>query len=159
MELRCGSHLVEKHTCYIAAHEIAKTLGLNMSTSLPFFHAFTGCDTVSCFNGKGKRTARDTWQPFPDVTEAFLILSCSPNELTEDSVCFDLIQRFVVLMYDRNSDITATNEVRKYLFSRKSKDIESIPPTSTALLHHSIASAQQKGSFSSRPYLGYCFKT
>ena len=28
-----------------------------LAHGLPFFHALTGCDTVSAFHGKGKRTA------------------------------------------------------------------------------------------------------
>ena len=42
---------------FLAAHEIAKTLGPNKCRALLFFHAFTGCDTVSCFGGRGKKTA------------------------------------------------------------------------------------------------------
>ena len=37
------------HFRYIAAHEISNNLGSGMSKALPVFHAFTGCDTVSCF--------------------------------------------------------------------------------------------------------------
>ena len=47
-----GSHLR-----YIAGHEISSSLGPEMSKTLPVFHAFTGCDTVSCFAGRGKKTA------------------------------------------------------------------------------------------------------
>ena len=59
-----------KHLRYIPAHEIAKELGSEKSKALPMFHAFTGCDTVSSFAGKGKKTAFDTWKIF-----AFLIFS------------------------------------------------------------------------------------
>ena len=38
-----------------AAHEIANTLGPDRCEALPMFHAFTGCDTVSCFGGRGKK--------------------------------------------------------------------------------------------------------
>ena len=34
---------------YIAAHEIAASLGPIKSVVLPMFHAYTGCDTVSSF--------------------------------------------------------------------------------------------------------------
>ena len=40
---------------FIAAHEIAYTLGPDRCEALPMFHAFTGCDTVSCFGGRGKK--------------------------------------------------------------------------------------------------------
>ena len=34
---------------YMAAHQIAVSLGPEMSCALPMFHALTGCDTVSSF--------------------------------------------------------------------------------------------------------------
>ena len=42
------------HFRYIAAHEISNNLASGMSKALPVFHAFTGCDTVSCFAERGK---------------------------------------------------------------------------------------------------------
>ena len=42
---------VNNHHQYISAHGIAKALGKEKTETLPFFHAFTGCDTVSSFNG------------------------------------------------------------------------------------------------------------
>ena len=44
-----------KHLRYIPAHDIAKELGYEKALSLPMFHAYTGCDTVSSFAGRGKR--------------------------------------------------------------------------------------------------------
>jgi len=44
---------------FLAAHEIARALGPEKAQALPMFHALTGCNTVSCFAGHGKRTA---WQ-------------------------------------------------------------------------------------------------
>ena len=40
---------------FLAAHEIAKALGQNKCQALHFFHAFTGCDIVSCFQEDGVR--------------------------------------------------------------------------------------------------------
>ncbi|KAK3703666.1 hypothetical protein QZH41_002431 [Actinostola sp. cb2023] len=50
------------HLRYIAAHEISSSLGPQTSKALPVFHAFTGCDTVSCFGGRGKNTALEVWK-------------------------------------------------------------------------------------------------
>ena len=36
-------------------------LTIDICKALPYFYAFTGCDTVSSFNGKGKCTIFDTW--------------------------------------------------------------------------------------------------
>ena len=38
-------------------HDIRHSIGSVKSKGLPFFHAFTGCDVVSAFRGKGKRAA------------------------------------------------------------------------------------------------------
>ena len=44
---------------YIAAHEIANSLGPTWSWGLLLLHAFSGCDTVSFFSGITKRNAFD----------------------------------------------------------------------------------------------------
>ena len=38
----------------IPAHTIAMLLGPDKASTLPMFHALTGCDTVSFFGGRGK---------------------------------------------------------------------------------------------------------
>ena len=60
MEELCVAFGTGKHLRYIPAHEIAKSLGSEKPKALPMFHAFTGCDTVSSFSTKGKKTAWDT---------------------------------------------------------------------------------------------------
>ena len=69
------------HLRYIPVHTICDTLGPQVSSALPAFHAFTGCDTVSCFRGKGKKTAMETWNCFPEVTGIFLELSHTPEKI------------------------------------------------------------------------------
>jgi len=56
------------HFRYIAAHDIATSLGPQRSRALPLFHAFTGCDTVSSFSNIGKKTAWMTWEAHQAVT-------------------------------------------------------------------------------------------
>ena len=41
---------------YIPIHELALSIGPEKSSGILFFHAFTGCDVVSAFGGKGKKT-------------------------------------------------------------------------------------------------------
>ena len=45
-----------KSVRYMAANQIAVSLGPEMSCALPIFHALTYCDTVSSFAGHGKKT-------------------------------------------------------------------------------------------------------
>ena len=112
---------------YIAVHEMVTTMNPIQCLTLPVFHALTGCDTVSAFAGRGKKTAWATWKSFPEVTDASL---CMPSEVSEESML--LLERFVVLMYDRTSE---SNDARKQLFTQKSRTLESIPPTQAALKH------------------------
>ena len=51
---------LNKHHRYISAHGIVKALGKEKTEALPYFHAFTRCDTVSSFNGMGKDKAWET---------------------------------------------------------------------------------------------------
>ena len=82
-----------KHLRYIPAHDIAKELGYEKALSLPMFHAFTGCDTVSSFAGRGKKTAFDIWKSFNEVTPVFSTLLTDPSELNDD--CMSVMEAFV----------------------------------------------------------------
>ena len=57
---------------------ICETLGEQRSKSLPIFHAFSGCDTTSSFNGKGKKSAWQAWNVFPEITDTFVHLADYP---------------------------------------------------------------------------------
>ena len=46
------------------------------------------------------------------------------------------IEKFVILMYDRASDVLEINEARKELFTKKSRSLENIPPTQAAVKEH-----------------------
>ena len=132
-----------KHLRYIPAHIIASSLGQDRSRALPFFHAFSGCDTTSCFKSIGKKTAWDTWRVFPDVTQVFIKLSHTPTEITEDD--FSIIERFTVLMYKRTSPLLKVNEARLQLFAQGGRQIDHIPPTQAALMKHTQRAAYQGG--------------
>ena len=67
-----------KNFRYLPIHEIAQVLGPERNVALLMFHAFKGCDTVSFFWGKGKKTAWDTWNNFDGVTQAFHALATHP---------------------------------------------------------------------------------
>ncbi|KAK3729696.1 hypothetical protein QZH41_004576 [Actinostola sp. cb2023] len=56
-----------KNVHNIPAHTIATSLGPDKASTLPMFHALTGCDTVSFFARRGKKTAWDVWKVFPEA--------------------------------------------------------------------------------------------
>ena len=131
-----------RHFRYIPAHSIATGIGDSKAKALPVFHAYTGCDTISSFGGRGKKTAWDTWKAFPPVTEAFLALYDSPDSVTDNAM--EELERFVVLLYHRVSGCRKVNVARKELFA-KGRQVEQIPPTQDALLQHTKRAAFQGG--------------
>ena len=109
----------------------------------PCSHAFTGCETVSSFAGKGKKTPFDTWRSFNAATEVFARLVTRPTSF--DNVCMSDLESYVVLMYDRGSDETTVDSARKHMFTSKARSIDAIPPTRAALLQHARRATYQGG--------------
>ena len=57
-----------------------------------------------------------------------------PSETSNESM--ELLERFVVLMYDRTSEATEGNDARRQLFTQKYRTLDNIPPTQAALKQH-----------------------
>ena len=129
---------------YIPIQELVTILGPDRPKGLPLFHALTGCDQTSSFVGRGKVTAWDTWERYPDVTTAFKELSMTPTAETVE-ICQPLIERFVIQMYDRSSKFTDINDARKELFTKRGRAMDAIPPTKAALCEHIKRVAYQAG--------------
>ena len=121
-----------KHFRYIPAHEIAAFLGPDKSQALPMFHAYTGCDTVSLFNTRGKKIAWDTWKAFDELTPALVDLSTGTADISDDIVA--VLERFTILLYDRTSNLLNIDEARQALFTKKGRAMEAIPPTRGVLV-------------------------
>ena len=123
-----------KHFKMFDAVLISKSIGDKNSLALPLFHSLTGCDTVSGFSGKGKKTAWTVWKIYPKLTKIIIQINDNPASIHENEV-MKHVERFVVLLYERTSDFWSVNETRRKLFSHKS-GIENIPPSFNALLQH-----------------------
>lgn len=128
-------------------NSIFKDLGRDTCLALPGFHAFTGCDTTSQFQGKGKKTAWAAWKTFPEVTSAFIAMTGN-HWLSQDSSAFSLMERYTCVLYDKATDLSKVNELRKYLFSHKCLSMKDIPPTQAALLQHSNRAVYQASIWS-----------
>ena len=66
----------------ISIHTAFVTLGEEISLALPFFHAFTGCDSTCSFYRKTKNTWFELWMTCPisdELTSAFQQLSWLPS--------------------------------------------------------------------------------
>ena len=71
------------------------------------FHALIGSDTVSFFRNRGKKSAWDVWNVFPELTPVLCALKASLEIITEESLA--VLERFVVLLYDRTTSLLKVN--------------------------------------------------
>ena len=115
-------------------HDLVKDLDPEKSSGMLFFHAFTGCDVVSYFWGKGKLTAWPTWGVCPEVSSLFRKLSKYSPTITDGVL--DILEKFVVTMYDKHSNTNKVDKARLQLFAKKQRSFDSIPPTSASLGQH-----------------------
>ena len=84
-----------------------------------FFHAFTDCDVVSAFRNKRKKTASQTWDIFSEATPIFSKQNQHPPTVEDDDM--KILEKSVVLMYDRSSTADGVDEARLDLL-QESKD-------------------------------------
>ena len=127
-------------------NSICESLGEPRSLALPVFHAFSGCDATSAFNGKGKKSLWQAWQAYDDATETFACLAKHPFMLLDaDSDNIQKLERLTVILYDKWSPSFSINETRKLLFCHENRSMEKLPPTHDALLQHVRRAVYQAG--------------
>ena len=80
---------------------------------------------VSAFHGKSKKSAWKTWEVCDEVSKIFSKLSEHPSAVDDNDL--KALEKFVVLMYDRSSEVTTVNEARLDLFARKQRQYDLIP--------------------------------
>ena len=73
--------------------------------ALPFFHAFTGCDSISAFHGRGKTSCWQAWRAYGDVSDALIALNDLAFRKFDTASVFSQIELFVVIMYNRTSNL------------------------------------------------------
>ncbi|KAI8521965.1 hypothetical protein Bbelb_017190 [Branchiostoma belcheri] len=125
---------------------LAQTIGEGVCRALPALHAFTGCDTVSAFAGRGKLGALKLVSKNEEHRNAFQQLGESWM-VSPDSELFDKIQRFTCEMYVPSTPVTDVNEMRHHLFLAKKGNVESsaLPPCQTSLHLHVQRANYQAG--------------
>ena len=128
---------------WIPVHDVVSGIGPEKTSGILYFHAFTGCDVVSSFHGKGKKSAWQTWNVCNVVSETFTKLSNCPTEVSDEDL--EKLENFVVLLYDRSSAASGVDEARLELFARKQRSYDAIPPTRGALREHAKRAAYQAG--------------
>lgn len=112
--------------------EIASSLGEMRAGALLGFHAFTGCDAVSSFYGKGKSKGFALFQTDDDSACAMSQLGSTQN--VSDSL-MDACEKFVCKLYGSNV-ITSVNTLRFELFTRTRAKSRMLPPNKDSLTFH-----------------------
>ena len=97
---------------------------------------------MSAFRGKGEKSAWQVWNVFEEATEVFPKLGNLPETISEDDK--QILEQFVVNLYDRSSAVKMVNEARLDLFAHRQKSYEMIPPTESALLEHTKKQCTKK---------------
>lgn len=117
---------VGKNRSLIQISKLTSKISPDMRNALTFFHAFTGCDSVSSFYGEGKTKAWSIWNKLEnDLTGTFLRLS-SCNEISNND--FEKIQLFTIFIYDSSSQAKSVNECRRVLYTQKNRSVETFLP-------------------------------
>ncbi|KAL8594843.1 hypothetical protein ACOMHN_016084 [Nucella lapillus] len=124
--------------------KVASSLGPSVCTALLGLHAYTGCDSVSSFAGKGKVAALKMLKSNENVQQAFSDLG-KDWELSGEF--FEKLEQFTCKLYAPKQPTTGVNELRYQLFCAKNGDIEShqLPPCQDCLWKHAQRANYQAG--------------
>ena len=130
---------------YYDVQKIIRTLGPITCKALPFFYAFSGCDIVSSFYGKGKCKMYDIWMNCSykdEMTELFTQLGKSPSDVTDNQM--SLLERYILELY--GSRASSLGSARLDRFNKSSdNDLRALPPSRDALRQHVLRACYQSG--------------
>ena len=118
-----------------------RSIGEEKSQGLLAFHAFAGCDQTLPFAHLDKKTAWEARDAMDDGMAAFQALSKAPavvDVVDEVMPIIFMSDKSACIMYDRTSTFRKVNDARRVLSTRKGRYIESINPTSDALIRFPV---------------------
>ena len=130
--IKCGT---QARTRYIDMTNVVQRHGSELCRCLPGLRAFTGCDSVSAFSGKGKLSALRLTKRHAKFRELFQVLG---TEWEVSDELFTSLQEFTCFMYSSNPGTTDVNDLRYRLFCAKKGDLDSsqLPPCVDTLRKH-----------------------
>ena len=132
--IKCGT---ATRTRLIDIRKITNVLGQKVCEALLGMHAFTGCDSVSAFSGRGKVKALKPLMDNENFQDTFRqigeIWTLSPDILLS-------LEEITCNLYVSHSNIKCVNEMRYNLFRHKNSEIDSSqsPPCKDSLQLHII---------------------
>ena len=120
--------------------DIATELGNDTRNALPFFYAFSGCDTVSSIFSKGKCKIWDVWQTDEscrDITSVFIDIGNLPETVNDNQI--DFLKYFLKKLYSpcakKLSESLAQERLMKFECSADD-DLRTISMSRPGLLEH-----------------------
>ena len=138
---------VGENAKYYSINTIAENLGFGVCEALPFFHAFSGCDTVSSFFKHSKSVMWNCWMEYPkhkDLTRIFKQLSKQPQEVLPLHV--DAIEAFTKYVYYSKMEADAINMKRmKHFEYLAESNLRLLPPSRNGLTEHIKRAVLQGG--------------
>lgn len=128
-------------TTLIDITKIKSSVGDEICESLIGLHAFTGCDSVSAFAGKGKITALKKLK-YIESKKAFSKLG---SEWTLSNEIIKGLEQFTCALYSSNLSTEGLNELRYHLFCLNQGEIEGhqLPPCFDAFKKHGMRANYQ----------------
>ena len=129
-------------------NELCLLFGEETCKSLPFFHAFTGCDTVSSFFNHSKIQFWDCWLASidkPILDDIFQRYSDTPSEVRDTDL--EILKTFILKIYGkRSSSETSLTDYRLQQFSSMpNSTLRLLPPSLSGLVQHTKRACIQAG--------------
>ena len=101
--------VVKLNPKWIAVHRLSQSLSLPKCVAFPSWYGLAGCDAVSSFHGKGKKSSWETSKSYPKATEIFLVLSNSVDGVLSN-YSISAIERIICLMYHKTTFHSNVND-------------------------------------------------
>lgn len=132
----------QNRTRFLDINKLGQSLGNSVCHSLVGMHAFTGCDTVSAFAGRGKIASFKQLKSDKTFQEAFSELG---RTWTVSEELFEKLQEITCRMYAPSTHTKDVNTLRYQLFCARRGEVESgqLPPCEDTLAMHAARANYQ----------------
>ena len=128
-------------------NELAVQIGFEKCKGFSFFHAFTGCDTVSSFFKHSKTTLLNCWltSENQEFTKTFQELSDTPVEVNENHL--NLLEEFVKDGYypKRKANRSLDDLQMENFLALADMNLRLLPPSKKGLYKHAQRGCLQGG--------------
>ena len=126
-------------TIFLDIPNVVDRAGPELCHALPGLHAFTGCDSTSSFNGKGKPPSLKLCRDDSAACQAMSVLG---RKFESEATSFLACEKFVCRLYGCR-DVDDVNECRYRIFCTKNSPTNTLPPCQDALHKHTMRANYQ----------------